>query len=171
MSDDNSTSLVNLGNLSKPADTLIKKVSSVVGGIFEPGAVQTQDDLLMLFLDRHKKHVRACDGLTDRGGIRRVVLAALAGHAVGCDELGRHQPDRVAVLPELSRPVMCARAGFHADGARRQLCDQRQQIRARNFRLDQGWLAVIIYTVHGKHVLGEIDSYGEDAHGLPLSWC
>ena len=36
MSEDKSTSLVNLGNLSKPADTLIKKVSSAVGGIFEP---------------------------------------------------------------------------------------------------------------------------------------
>ncbi|MEA1907427.1 MAG: DUF2806 domain-containing protein [Euryarchaeota archaeon] len=36
MSEDKSTSLVNLGNLSKPADTLIKKVSDAVGGIFEP---------------------------------------------------------------------------------------------------------------------------------------
>ena len=36
MSEDKSISLVNLGNLSKPADTLIKKVSGAVGGIFEP---------------------------------------------------------------------------------------------------------------------------------------
>jgi hypothetical protein len=36
MSEDKSISLVNLGNLSKPADTLIKKVSDAVGGIFEP---------------------------------------------------------------------------------------------------------------------------------------
>lgn len=36
MADDNSTSIVNLGKLSKPADTLIKKVSSAIGGIFEP---------------------------------------------------------------------------------------------------------------------------------------
>jgi hypothetical protein len=36
MADDNSFSLVNLGKLSKPADTLIKKVSGAVGGIFEP---------------------------------------------------------------------------------------------------------------------------------------
>jgi len=35
MSEDKSTSLVNLGELSKPANTLIKKVSSAVGGIFE----------------------------------------------------------------------------------------------------------------------------------------
>ena len=36
MSEDKSISLVNLGNLSKPADTLIKKISGAVGGIFEP---------------------------------------------------------------------------------------------------------------------------------------
>ena len=36
MSEDKSISLVNVGNLSKPADTLIKKVSGAVGGIFEP---------------------------------------------------------------------------------------------------------------------------------------
>lgn len=40
MSDDKSISLVNLGKLSKPADTLIKKVSSAVGGIFEPWQIE-----------------------------------------------------------------------------------------------------------------------------------
>ncbi len=36
MADDKSYSIVSLGKLSKPADTLIKKVSLAVGGIFEP---------------------------------------------------------------------------------------------------------------------------------------
>lgn len=40
MSDDKSISLVNLGRLSKPADTLIKKVSSAVGGIFQPWQIK-----------------------------------------------------------------------------------------------------------------------------------
>ena len=40
MSDDNSMSIVSLGKLSKPADTLIKKVSSAVGGIFEPWQIK-----------------------------------------------------------------------------------------------------------------------------------
>lgn len=40
MPDDKSISLVNLGKLSKPADTLIKKVSSAVGGIFEPWQIK-----------------------------------------------------------------------------------------------------------------------------------
>ena len=36
MSEANPNSLINLGDLSKPADTLIKKVSKAVGGIFAP---------------------------------------------------------------------------------------------------------------------------------------
>ena len=40
MSDDNSTSLINLGDLSKPADTLIQKVSSAIGGVFEPWQIK-----------------------------------------------------------------------------------------------------------------------------------
>lgn len=38
--EDKSISLINLGKLSKPADTLIKKVSSAVGGIFEPWQIE-----------------------------------------------------------------------------------------------------------------------------------
>lgn len=40
MPDDNSMSIVNLGKLSKPADTLIKKVSSAIGGVFEPWQIK-----------------------------------------------------------------------------------------------------------------------------------
>jgi hypothetical protein len=40
MSNDKSISVVNFGELSKPADTLIKKVSSAVGGVFEPWQIK-----------------------------------------------------------------------------------------------------------------------------------
>lgn len=40
MPDDKSISVVNLGELSKPADTLIKKVSSAIGGIFAPWQIK-----------------------------------------------------------------------------------------------------------------------------------
>ena len=36
MPDETNNSLINLGDIAKPADTLIKKVSKAVGGIFEP---------------------------------------------------------------------------------------------------------------------------------------
>src|SRR5487761_2166174 len=45
-----------------------------------PGAMQAQDDLLMLLLDRDKAHVRPGDGFADRRGICCVVFAALAAH-------------------------------------------------------------------------------------------
>ncbi|MCY3789212.1 MAG: DUF2806 domain-containing protein [Gemmatimonadetes bacterium] len=40
MSQNSSNSLINLGNLSKPANTLIKKVSNAVGGFFAPYQVK-----------------------------------------------------------------------------------------------------------------------------------
>ena len=74
------------------------------------GAVQAKNRLLMLVLDRHETHVRAGDRFADRGGIGRIILAALAGEAIWCDELGRE-----AVLLEKPRPVVHAGTGFHAD--------------------------------------------------------
>jgi len=40
MSEDKSISMFNLGDLSKPADTLIKKVSVAIGGMFEPWQIR-----------------------------------------------------------------------------------------------------------------------------------
>jgi hypothetical protein len=40
MSDDKSISIVNIGKLSKPANTLIEKVSAAFGGIFEPWQIE-----------------------------------------------------------------------------------------------------------------------------------
>jgi hypothetical protein len=113
----------------------IRPAQPVVGGrplLDEAGAgaVQRQDDLLVFLLDRDEAHLRPGDGFADGGGVRRVVLAALAGQAVGDDELGRHQLHGVAVLAEQPRPVVRAGAGFHADQAGRQLGDQRQQMLA-----------------------------------------
>lgn len=127
---------------------------------------------------RHEAHVGSGDGFADGSGIRRVVLAALAAHAVRGDELGGDQPDGVAVLPEQPRPVVGAGTRFHADQGRRQLRDQRRQILPRHLRLDQQQIAIIINGVHRKYILGEVDSYrdptairfGHNAHGLPLPW-
>jgi len=40
MADGTNNSLINLGDLSKPADTLIKKVSKAVGGVFAPNQIK-----------------------------------------------------------------------------------------------------------------------------------
>jgi len=121
-------------------------------------------------LHRHETHVGPGDGFADGGGIRCVVLAALAAHAVGGDELGGDEPDGVAVLPEASRPVVGTGTGFHADQAGRELGDQGRQLFARDPGFDQCGLAVFIDAVNGKHVLGEIDTNCHNGHGLPLSW-
>ena len=135
-----------------------------------PRAMQGEDDLLVFFLDGYEAHVGPGDGFADGCGVRRVVLAALAAHAVGGDELGGDEPDGVAVLPEQPGPVVGTGAGFHADQAGRELGDQGRQLFARDLRLDQCGLAVFIDAVNGKDVLGEIDTYRHNAHGLPLSW-
>ena len=71
-------------------------------------------------LHRNEAHVGPLHGFADRGGIGRVVLAAPAAHSVRRHELGGHQLDGVAVGCEPASPVMGTRAGFDADGARRQ---------------------------------------------------
>ena len=91
-----------------------------------PCAVQAQDDLLVLFLDRDKAHLGPGDGLSDGGSVRCVVFATLAGHAVRSHKFRRDQFDAVAVLSEQPRPVVGAGAGFHADQTRREMGDQRQ---------------------------------------------
>jgi len=42
------------------------------------------------------------------------------------------------------------------------------QLGARHGRAHQRRLARLIYTVHRKHVLGEIDANEDNGHGLPL---
>lgn len=70
--------------------------------------------LLLGVLHRHKAHARALHRLADRLGIVAVVLVILA---IGLHELRRHQAHRVPQGRELSRPVVAAGAGLHADQA------------------------------------------------------
>ena len=80
----------------------------------------------MLFLDRDKAHAGTRHGFADGRSIRCIVLAALAAHAIGRDELGCHQPHGMAVLAKRSGPVVRTCAGFHADQAGRHVDDQWQ---------------------------------------------
>lgn len=80
--------------------------------------LQAQHTLLIDILDRYESHVGSLHRFADRSGIGRVILSAAAAHAIGGDKLGRHQFWRVAEASKGTRPVMRARAGFHADHAR-----------------------------------------------------
>ena len=91
-------------------------------------AVQAEDDLLMLFLDRDEAHVGTRHGFADGGRIGCVVLAALAAHAIGTDELRCHELDGVAIPSKQPCPVVRAGAGFHTDDTGRQLRDERQKM-------------------------------------------
>jgi hypothetical protein len=78
--------------------------------------VDQQQRLLLLALDRHEPHRGACHSLTDRRGIRHVVL--LPPH-VRLDIGRRHEPDLMAQAGEQPRPMMRPGTRFHAHQARR----------------------------------------------------
>jgi hypothetical protein len=74
----------------------------------------------------------------------------------------------MAVLLEHAGSVMSAGARFRPDKARWQLRNQGHQLIARHTRLDQHRFAGLVHTVNGEHILGKIDSDGDNRHGLPL---
>jgi len=132
------------------------------------GAVHHQALLLLDALDGDEQHVRANHGFADRGGVGGVVLGAPPRQPIGCDELGRHQPHGVTVRREQPRPVVRAGARFHPHDAGRQRGDQFRQLGPRHARAFELRLAKLIDAVHGKNILGEIDTNGQNRHGLPL---
>lgn len=134
-----------------------------------PGAVQAEDSLLVDVLDRDEAHVGPGDGFADGGGIGGVVLAALAAHPVRRHELRCHQLDGVAEAAELPCPVVGAGAGFHADQAGRQVGNHFQQLAACHLGFDENSLAALVNAMQSEYILGEIDAYGDNTHGLPLS--
>jgi len=74
----------------------------------------------------------------------------------------------VAKAPKLAWPVVGAGARFYADQARLGRCDELKQLGARHVGPNLCGLACGIYAMNGKDVLGEIDSDGDNVHGLPL---
>lgn len=80
--------------------------------------LQTRDDLLVLFLEGGKAHLGPGNGLSEGGSVRSIILATLARHAVGGDELGCDQFDAVAVLSEQALPNGGSGAGLYTDHAR-----------------------------------------------------
>jgi hypothetical protein len=133
-----------------------------------PSAVNHQALLLLAALDRHEQHVRTGHGFADCSRVGRVVLGTAPSQPIRRNELRCHQAHGVAVGGKQPCPMMCTRAGFHADRARRQSRHQLHQLGPRNARVLHFGFAGIAHAVHGKHVLGEINTNGQNSHGLPL---
>jgi len=68
--------------------------------------VNRQPGLRVLALDRDKAHVRPLNRFANGLGVSRVVLATPTTESVRSDELRRDDPDIVAELGELARPVV-----------------------------------------------------------------
>jgi len=81
--------------------------------------MKNQDALLFASLDLDKAHGRAGHGLTDRLGIRSIILLPLH---IGFYIARRHQSHPMPQT-EFSSPMMGGRAGLHPDQASRLLWD------------------------------------------------
>jgi len=63
---------------------------------------------------------------------------------------------------------MGSAARLPADQARRQVGNEFKQFGAWHLRAYQGGLASLIHAMHGKDVLGQINSNGYDSHDFPF---
>ena len=97
-----------------------------------------------IVLTGNEAHGRAGHRLADRLRVGGVVLVALD---VRLHVLGRDQPDLVPQLDQLAGPMVGAAAGLHADQARRQVGEERQQL-ASGQLLAQHRPALRVGTVH-----------------------
>src|SRR5690606_40043970 len=100
------------------------------------------------------------DGFADGFGIVVVVLAALA---IRSHTPGRNDPGIVAEFGYLPSPVMGTGTGLHADQARWQLCEERQQFRAIEPFANHD-LAVLIDAMNTEHSFRQIDADGCNIH-------
>jgi len=55
------------------------------------------------------------------------------------------------------------------DQAGWQIGDRLQQLAAHDLGLDENRLAALVNAMQSEYILGEIDAYGDNIHGLPLS--
>ena len=61
------------------------------------------------------------------------------------------------------------KGGQVRDQTRLQVGDHFQQLAANDLGLDKNRFAALVNTMQSEYILGEIDAYGDNIHGLPLS--
>jgi len=75
----------------------------------------------------------------------------------------------VAEAAKFARPVVRTGAGFQTNQAGWQLGDHFEQLAASHLGLDESRLATLVNAMQSEYILGEIDAYGDNIYGLPLS--
>ena len=119
-----------------------------------------QPALLLGRFDHYKPHGWAPDRLADRLGVGGIVLVALD---VGLHILRRHQPNLVAKLRQLTRPIVGRGTGLHADKARRQGFEELYHLAAAELLSDDDLLGRID-AVNLEYVLGDIQTDRGNLH-------
>jgi hypothetical protein len=128
--------------------------------------VQTKYGLLPFALEGHRL-AWLLHGQPDGPGVGGIAFVA---DVEGFDKPYRHQPDLVAHLGELPRPMVRAAAGLHANQAWAAVDEERQELDALDLPVDD--LACgLIDVVHLKDVLGDVDSNGRKLDGVFLAVC
>src|ERR1700733_8495745 len=133
-----------------------------------PTAMQHQARLLLFRFCWHEPHRRSRHRLTDRGGIIRVILAALE---ISLHIVRRHQPHRMAEHLKLAAPMMCGRTRLNTNEAWRQGGEKLRHLSAAYPPADHH-CAINIHAVDLKDRLRNIKTNCANfAHGrLPSSW-
>ena len=96
-------------------------------------AMQRQDCLLFLALDRDRLDAWLLHRRPDRLCVVRIVL--VAAHE-GPDHLRRQKPDLVTEFPDPAGPMLRAAAGLHRDQARRAIGEMFQKLRPHQPQVD-----------------------------------
>ena len=122
--------------------------------------VQHQHALLLRALDRNEAHRRPGHCLADRFGVGRIILLPLD---VRFHIVRWHEAHVVAKASDLTRPMMRAAAGFHADHAGWKTGKELQQLVATHLLADDD-IAVAVDAVHLKHVLCQIETDCRNVH-------
>lgn len=114
-----------LGTLREDKPELGKQAADLVnaGGalllVALAHAVHSELGLLLGALDRHEAHLRPAGGLANGSSVVGVVLAALASHAVGRDQVAGDEAGIEAQKPQTAGGVVGAAADLHRHQAAR----------------------------------------------------
>jgi hypothetical protein len=122
--------------------------------------MQHQSALLLNSFDGHIQHRRTGHGLADSLRICSIILRSLD---ITLHVARMHPAYGMAELDQLSSPVVCRAAGFHADETRSYLAKKSDNLLATQLPCHDG-LAADVYSLDLEDILGEINADGFNIH-------